>query len=62
MITTRALVPRYKWAIFSHANKPTSWVVHRYFGKFNKARQDRWVGYNRMLWTALERRAACLPG
>jgi RNA-directed DNA polymerase len=33
----------YKWAIFSHANKPTSWVVHRYFGKFNKARQDRWV-------------------
>ena len=25
------------------ANKPTSWVVHRYFGKFNKARQDRWV-------------------
>ncbi len=33
----------YKWATFSHANKPTSWVVHRYFGKFNKARQDRWV-------------------
>ena len=33
----------YKWAIFSHANKPTSWVFARYFGKFNKARQDRWV-------------------
>ena len=33
----------YKWATFSHANKPTSWVVYRYFGKFNKARQDRWV-------------------
>jgi RNA-directed DNA polymerase len=33
----------YKWATFSHANKPTSWVVARYFGKFNKARQDRWV-------------------
>ena len=33
----------YKWATFSHANKPTSWVVHRYFRKFNKARQDRWV-------------------
>jgi RNA-directed DNA polymerase len=33
----------YKWAKFSHANKSTSWVVHRYFGKFNKARQDRWV-------------------
>ncbi len=33
----------YKWAIFSHANKPTSWVFARYFGKFNKARNDRWV-------------------
>ena len=33
----------YKWARFSHANKPVSWVVARYFGKFNKARQDRWV-------------------
>ena len=33
----------YKWATFSHANKPTSWVFARYFGKFNKARQDRWV-------------------
>jgi RNA-directed DNA polymerase len=28
----------YKWATFSHANKPMSWVVARYFGKFNKAR------------------------
>jgi RNA-directed DNA polymerase len=33
----------YKWARFSHANKPKSWVVHRYFGQFNKSRQDRWV-------------------
>jgi Retron-type reverse transcriptase len=33
----------YKWATFSHANKPTSWVFARYFGKFNKSRQDRWV-------------------
>jgi RNA-directed DNA polymerase len=33
----------YKWAIFSHANKPTDWVIHRYFGKFNKARRNRWV-------------------
>jgi RNA-directed DNA polymerase len=33
----------YKWATSSHANKPKTWVVHRYFGKFNKARQDRWV-------------------
>jgi Group II intron, maturase-specific domain len=28
----------YKWATSSHANKPKSWVVHRYFGKFNKAK------------------------
>jgi RNA-directed DNA polymerase len=33
----------YKWARFSHANKSASWVTARYFGKFNKARQDRWV-------------------
>jgi Group II intron, maturase-specific domain/Reverse transcriptase (RNA-dependent DNA polymerase) len=33
----------YKWAIFSHANKPSSWVFARYFGTFNKARKDRWV-------------------
>ena len=33
----------YKWARFSHANKPASWVFARYFGKFNRARQDRWV-------------------
>ena len=32
-----------KWARFSHANKPTRWVVARYYGQFNKARQDRWV-------------------
>ena len=32
-----------KWATFSHATKPTDWIVNRYFGKFNKARQDRWV-------------------
>ena len=33
----------FKWARFSHANKPTRWVVARYWGRFNKARQDRWV-------------------
>jgi RNA-directed DNA polymerase len=33
----------YKWAAFSHTNKPTSWVINRYFGKYNKARNDRWV-------------------
>jgi RNA-directed DNA polymerase len=33
----------FKWARFSHANKPTRWVVARYWGRYNKARQDRWV-------------------
>jgi RNA-directed DNA polymerase len=33
----------FKWARFSHANKPTRWVVARYWGRFNKARQNRWV-------------------
>src|SRR6266568_2936821 len=26
----------YKWARYSHKNKPKSWIVGRYFGKFNK--------------------------
>jgi RNA-directed DNA polymerase len=33
----------YKWARFSHPNKPTRWVTAHYFGKFNPSRQDRWV-------------------
>jgi RNA-directed DNA polymerase len=33
----------YKWATFSHENKSASWVFARYFAKFNKSRQDRWV-------------------
>jgi RNA-directed DNA polymerase len=33
----------YKWAKYGHANKPKRWVVHRYFGEFNKSRRDRWV-------------------
>jgi RNA-directed DNA polymerase len=33
----------FKWARFSHANKPTRWVVDRYYDRFNKARRDRWV-------------------
>ena len=53
----------YKWARFSHANKPVSWVLARYFGKFNKARQDRWVfgdrdsgAYmHRFAWTSIVR-------
>jgi RNA-directed DNA polymerase len=33
----------YKWARISHPNKPKRWVTTRYFGMFNKARNDRWV-------------------
>src|SRR5690348_4575459 len=33
----------YKWARWRHPNKPRRWTVSRYFGKFNKSRNDRWV-------------------
>jgi RNA-directed DNA polymerase len=56
------VAPR-KWAVYGHANKPKSWVFARYFGKFNKARQGRWVfgdrqggAYmHRFAWTSIVR-------
>ena len=33
----------YKWASFSHSNKSKRWIIARYFGKFNTARQDKWI-------------------
>ena len=33
----------YKWAKHSHPNKPTRWIIRRYFGKFCKSRNDQWV-------------------
>ncbi|MGC5346994.1 group II intron reverse transcriptase/maturase [Streptomyces sp. DT171] len=33
----------YKWAKHSHPNKPKHWVSDKYFGRFNKSRNDRWV-------------------
>jgi RNA-directed DNA polymerase len=33
----------FKWATYSHPNKPKRWVVARYFGKFNKFRNNHWV-------------------
>jgi RNA-directed DNA polymerase len=33
----------YRWARRSHPNKPRGWVTARYFGRFSKSRQDRWV-------------------
>jgi len=32
-----------KWACWSHRNKPRHWIAGRYFGKFDKFRNDRWV-------------------
>jgi len=53
----------YKWARWGHRNKPGSWVVARYFGKFNRFRNDHWVfgdrdsgGYLvKFSWTGIER-------
>jgi RNA-directed DNA polymerase len=53
----------YKWARRRHRNKPRRWVVARYFGKFNKFRNDHWVfgdrnsgGYLvKFSWTGIER-------
>jgi RNA-directed DNA polymerase len=53
----------YKWAVYSHANKPKRWVVARYFGKFNKFRNNHWVFGDaasgahlaRFAWTAIVR-------
>ncbi len=53
----------YKWATWRHENKPRRWIVGRYFGKFNKFRNDHWVFGDResgaclvkFSWTAIER-------
>jgi len=33
----------YKWAKHTHPNKSKWWICNRYFGMFNKFRNDRWV-------------------
>ncbi len=33
----------YKWATHSHPNKSRHWISDRYFGKFNRSRDDQWV-------------------
>jgi RNA-directed DNA polymerase len=53
----------YKWATYTHPNKPKHWVTARYFGPFNKARQDNWVFGDRtngaylhkLAWTKIAR-------
>lgn len=59
----------YKWARYSHQNKPKTWVVARYWGKFNKSRQDKWVFGDRksgaylhkFLWTRVLRHRLVRP-
>src|SRR5487761_1473340 len=53
----------YKWATYSHPNKPKGWIVGRYFGKFSKSRNDYWVFGDRdsgghlvkFSWTSIDR-------
>jgi RNA-directed DNA polymerase len=53
----------FKWARWRHRNKSGRWVVGRYFGTFNKFRNDRWVFGDRdsgaylvkFSWTAIRR-------
>ena len=53
----------WKWAKFSHPNKPRRWIITRHFGMFNPARQDKWVlgsretGYylRKFAWTKIVR-------
>jgi RNA-directed DNA polymerase len=33
----------YKWAKVSHPKKAKHWIVNRYFARFNRSRNDRWV-------------------
>jgi RNA-directed DNA polymerase len=59
----------YKWASYSHPDKPKSWIISRYYGKFNIARQDKWVfgdrhsgGYlPKFAWTKIVRHCM-VPG
>jgi RNA-directed DNA polymerase len=37
----------WRWAKRSHSDKPKGWVTDRYFGRFNKFRNDHWVFGNR---------------
>ncbi|MGA5824070.1 group II intron reverse transcriptase/maturase [Kitasatospora sp. NPDC094028] len=36
-------VALFRWGQRRHPNKPSGWVRKRYFGRFNKARNDNWV-------------------
>lgn len=58
----------YRWARHSHPNKSRWWVVDRYYGQFNKSKQNRWVFGDRVsgaylpkfAWTKIVRHAMVL--
>ena len=33
----------FRWARRTHPNKSKKWIARRYFGRFNRFRNDRWV-------------------
>jgi RNA-directed DNA polymerase len=53
----------YKWACWTHPNKPKHWIAGRYYGRFSKFRNDRWVFGNpetgsylpKLAWTPIVR-------
>jgi len=53
----------YKWACWTHPNKPKRWTAGRYYRKFSKFRNDRWVFGNpetgaylpKLQWTPIVR-------
>ncbi|GGJ73077.1 group II intron maturase-specific domain-containing protein [Streptomyces brasiliensis] len=55
----------YRWARHNHPNKSRWWIVDRYYGQFNKSRQNRWVFGDRdtgaylpkFAWTKIVRHA-----
>ena len=55
----------YKWARRQHQNKSRQMIARRYFGRFNKSRNDRWVFgdresgvyMQRFAWTKIVRHA-----
>jgi RNA-directed DNA polymerase len=53
----------YKWACWTHPSKPKYWIAGRYYGRFSKFRNDRWVFGNpetgsylpKLAWTPIVR-------
>jgi RNA-directed DNA polymerase len=53
----------YKWACWTHPNKPKPWITGRYYRRFSKFRNDRWVFGNpdtgahlpKLAWTPIVR-------